>query len=185
MDSKISPASSAVQGIDVLLAKSSAVDKLGNHRQRPIDGVICRPTRPVLHEDGVLTEIARVTWETVQDPIVQIHLTTTLPGRIRAWGLHQFSTDRLFVAKGSISIVIYDGRLQSATYGAINEFKLSERNPALIVIPPNLYHGWKAIGTDEALIINMPTSLYNYDEPDALDLPYDSAEAPDLVPWRW
>lgn len=185
MNNIVPPASAAVKGMDVLLAKSSAVDKLGNHCQRPIDGVVCRPTRPVLHEDGVLTEIARDAWEAIHDPIVQVHLTTTLPGRIRAWGLHQFSTDRLFVVKGNISLVIYDGRLPSATYGAINEFKVSERSPSLLVIPPNLFHGWKVIGTDEALIINMPTSVYNYDEPDALSLPYDSTEATELVPWRW
>ena len=32
---------------------------------------------------------------------------------------------------------------------------------------PNLYHGWKNIGTSEAIIINMPTRMYNYEAPDA------------------
>ena len=86
---------------------------------------------------------------------------------------------------GLVSIVVYDGRRKSTTFGTINEFKVSERNPALIVIPPNIYHGWKNIGTSEAFIINMPSQPYNYDDPDALDLPYDREDAPQLVPWRW
>jgi dTDP-4-dehydrorhamnose 3,5-epimerase len=121
----------------------------------------------------------------ISGPVVQVHQTTTFPGRIRAWGLHQQSTDRLFVATGLVKIAIFDGRLDSPTYGFINEFTVSERNPGLLVIPPNLYHGWKNIGTNEAIIINMPTSLYNYEAPDALDLPWDSEAAARIIPYRF
>jgi len=174
-----------VSGADVLLAKHSAVDSAGALRQSCIDGVRFRPVRPVPHEDGTLAEVARVAWDEIDLPIVQVHLTTTLPGRVRAWGLHQASTDRLFVVKGLVSIVVNDGRCGSPTYGTLNEFRSSERNPGLLVIPPNLYHGWKNIGVDEAFIINMPSSQYDHAHPDALDLPYDAAEAPDIVPFRW
>ena len=174
-----------VDGKDRMLAKRSAVDGGGNLRQTPIDGVQFRPTRPVSHEDGSLAEIARTDWAEVDQPIVQVHVTTTEPGRIRAWGLHQHSTDRLFVVRGLVSIVVFDGRQSSATYGQVNEFKLSERNPGLLVIPPDLYHGWKVIGTEEAFIINMPTSGYRYDQPDALELPYECADTAAVVPWRW
>ncbi len=83
-----------------------------------------------------------------------------------------------------MSIVVYDGREESVTYGCANEFRVSERNPGLLVIPPNLYHGWKNIGTDEAFIVNMPSSQYDYDEPDALDLPYPSSDAEAIIPFR-
>jgi dTDP-4-dehydrorhamnose 3,5-epimerase len=139
----------------------------------------------VPHEDGTVSEVARASWPEINLPIVQVHVTTTQPGRIRAWGLHRHSTDRLFVVNGLVSIVVYDGRRDSPTAGALNEFKVSERNPGLLVIAPNLYHGWKNIGTTEAFMINMPSSQYDYDQPDALDLPYDAPEAPDVVPFRW
>jgi dTDP-4-dehydrorhamnose 3,5-epimerase len=139
----------------------------------------------VPHEDGTVAEVARVDWDEVDEPIVHTHVTTTEPGRIRAWGLHRQSTDRLFVVKGLVSIVVYDGRVGSPTQGTVNEFRVSERNPGLLVIPPNLYHGWMVIGTEEAFIINMPTSAYDHSQPDALDLPYDHPEAPAIVPWRW
>jgi dTDP-4-dehydrorhamnose 3,5-epimerase len=169
----------------ILRHKSSAVDCNGQLQQRLIDGLKFRPARPVCHEDGVLTEVTRASWAEIDSPIVQTHITSTLPGRIRAWGLHQHSADRLFVVKGLVSIVVYDLRPESSTHGAINEFMVSERNPGLVIIPPNLFHGWKVIGVDEAFIINMPTKCYDYDQPDALDLPYESEEAKNIVPWRW
>lgn len=174
-----------VIGLDLLKAKASAVDEQGGLRQQPIDGVRLRLIRPVPHEDGTVAEIARAAWEEIDQPIVQVHLTTTMAGRVRAWGLHQSSTDRLFVVRGLISIVVYDGRLGSPTAGSVNEFRVSERNPSLLVIPPNLYHGWKNLGIDEAFIINMPSEQYAYARPDALDLPYDSPQAGEVVPFRW
>jgi dTDP-4-dehydrorhamnose 3,5-epimerase len=174
-----------VIGIDRLVAKASAVDRRGALRQAPIDGVGFRPVRPVPHEDGTVAEIARAAWDEVGQPIVQVHLTTTMAGRVRAWGLHRVSTDRLFVVRGLVSIVVFDGRIGSPTAGSVNEFRVSERNPGLLVIPPNLYHGWKNLGIDEAFIVNMPSEQYAYDRPDALDLPYDSPEAGEIVPFRW
>ncbi|HEY4929399.1 MAG TPA: dTDP-4-dehydrorhamnose 3,5-epimerase family protein [Acidimicrobiales bacterium] len=182
--SETSPLSEVVHR-ELLVSKSSAVSATGALRTELIDGVVFRPTRPVPHDDGTLAEIARVDWDEITDPIVHTHLTTTEPGRVRGWGLHQGSTDRLFVVKGLVSIVVYDGRVGSRTFGAVNEVKVSERNPGLLIVPPNLYHGWKVIGTEEAFIINMPTSPYSYENPDALDLPYESELAPTVVPWRW
>ena len=174
-----------VVGAAELLAKKSAVDELGRLRSLPVEGVAFRPTRPVPHEDGLLTEVARATWDAFDEPVSQVHVTTTFPGRIRAWGLHQVSTDRLFVVHGLVKIVVFDGRLDSPSYGHITEVVVSERNPGLLIVPPNLYHGWKNIGVTEAIIINMPTEMYNYEAPDALDMPWDSKAAKDVIPYVW
>jgi len=68
-----------------LVAKQSAVNEQGKLRAQPIEGVLFRPVRPVPHEDGHVTEVARASWAELADPVVQVHLTTTFPGRIRAW----------------------------------------------------------------------------------------------------
>ena len=175
----------AIAGHDVLRDKHSAVDGRGDLKLDPIDGVRFRPTRPVPHEDGHVIEIARQGWDVLDAPIVQVHMTTTLPGRVRAWGLHRRSSDRLFVARGLVRIACYDGRKGSPTFGRINEFTLSDRNPGIVVVPPDLYHGWMNIGVDEAIVVNMPTRTYDYDSPDALDLPWDSPEARALIPFSW
>src|SRR6476659_10644331 len=82
----------AVVGGEDLMAKQSAVNAQGALRGIAIDGVIFRPTRPVPHEDGHVTEVARASWEILRAPVVQVHITTTFPGRVRAWGLHQLGT---------------------------------------------------------------------------------------------
>ena len=175
----------AIVGFDALRGKHSAVDGRGGWKLDAIDGVRFRPTRPVPHEDGHVIEVARQGWDLLDAAIVQVHMSTTLPGRVRAWGLHRRNTDRLFVARGLVRIACYDGRKGSPTFGRINEITLSDRNPGLITIPPDIYHGWKNIGVDEAIVMNMPTSPYDYDSPDALDLPWDSAEARTLIPFTW
>lgn len=167
-----------------LVAKQSAVREHGKLRLDPIHDLVFHPVRPVPHEEGHVTEVARASWD-IGGPVVQVHITTTFAGRHRAWGLHQRSTDRLFVVSGLVKIAVFDGRLNSPTYGRVNEFLVSEKNPGLLVVPPNLYHGWKNIGTTEAVIINMPTALYNYENPDALDLPWDSEAAARIIPYRF
>jgi len=102
-----------VVGGKELLAKQSAVNEQGKLRQTPIHDVVFRPTRPVPHEDGHVTEVARAGWDIIGEPIVQVHLTTTFPDRQRAWGLHQRSTDRLFVVSGLVKFAVFDGRLES------------------------------------------------------------------------
>jgi dTDP-4-dehydrorhamnose 3,5-epimerase len=168
-----------------LVAKRSAVNARGELKRVPIEGVLFRPARPVPHEDGHVTEVARASWEILGKPVMQVHITTTFAGRIRAWGLHQISTDRLFVVSGLVKIVVFDARDGSPTYGRLNEFTVSEKNPGLLIIPPNLYHGWKNIGTSEAVIINMPDRMYDYEAPDALDLPWDCEAARRIIPFQW
>jgi dTDP-4-dehydrorhamnose 3,5-epimerase len=174
-----------ILGYDELIAKKSAVDRAGELKRTPIQGLEFRPARPVPHEDGHVTEVARADWPMLGNPLVQVHITTTYSSRIRAWGLHERSTDRLFVVCGLVKIVVFDGRASSPTCGIVNEFTVSEKNPGLLVIPPNLYHGWKNIGTTEAVIINMPDRMYDHDTPDALDLPWDSEAAARIVPYAF
>jgi dTDP-4-dehydrorhamnose 3,5-epimerase len=69
------------------------------------------------------------------------------------------------VVSGLVKIVVFDGRWDFPTSGGVNELTLGEKNPGRLIIPPNVYHCWKNIGTSEAIIINMPTRMYNYEAP--------------------
>ena len=174
-----------IVGFDRLAPKRSAVDERGQLRTQLIDGVIFRPTRPVPHEDGTVSEVARMAWPELDLPMCKSTSRQHTPvGSERGDCISHLRTV-LFVVRGLVSIVVYDGRIGSSTQGMWNEFRLSDRNPGLVVIPPNLYHGSKNIGIDEAFIINMPSSQYAHEEPDALDLPYDALDAAEVVPFRW
>jgi dTDP-4-dehydrorhamnose 3,5-epimerase len=79
-----------------------------------------------------------------------------------------------------MKLALYDDREDSPTRGEVNEFFLGVHNPVLVKIPRGVYHGFKAIGDDEAIVINVPTEPYNREEPDEYrldphdnDIPYD------------
>ena len=174
-----------VEGFAEASAKKSHTTAEGALRLARIDGVDYRLTRPVSHHHGHLTEVFRTDWGITDFPIVQVNLTVTFPGRVRAWGIHRYTVDRLFAATGSLCIVCYDGRRESPTFGAVNEFMLGERNQGLVVIPPGVFHGWKNVGHDEAAIISMPSRLYDHDGPDRWELMWDSPSAQQIIPYVW
>ena len=110
----------------------------------------------------------------------QVYMTTAYPGVTKAWHYHKKQTDHFICVSGMMKVVLYDGRENSPTKGMVNEFFLGEKNPMLLVIPNLVLHGMKGIGTAPALMINIPTELYNYKEPDEFrvhphdnDIPYD------------
>lgn len=174
-----------VEGFAQAVPRHSYTTPAGELRIELIDGLRYRGTRTVSHSDGHLVEAFRADWGLTEAPTVQVNLTLTFPGRIRAWGIHRLTTDRLFAAAGSLCIVCYDGRRESPTFSRVNEFFLGERNQGLIVIPAGVYHGWKNIGQDEATIVSMPSRLYDHDRPDRWELPWDSPEARATIPYRW
>jgi dTDP-4-dehydrorhamnose 3,5-epimerase len=145
-------------GRDQLVAKQSAVDASGELSRLSIEGVMFRPTRPVVHEDGHLVEVVRADWPIVTAPVVQVHITTTLPGHVRAWGLHQRSTDRLFVVSGLIRFAVFDGRPDSPTRGQLNDLLVSERSPGLLIIPPNSTMAGRTSATPRRRSSTCPTA---------------------------
>ena len=174
-----------VSGFRAALAKQAHTSADGTLRVDPIDGVIYRLSRPVSHHHGHLMEAFRADWGVTDHPVVQVNLTVTFPSRVRAWGIHRQTVDRLFAATGSLNIVCFDGREDSPTFGALNELLLGGRNQGLVVIPPGVWHGWQNIGADEATIVSMPSQLYDYDGPDRWELPHDSDEAKATLPYPW
>jgi dTDP-4-dehydrorhamnose 3,5-epimerase len=63
----------------------------------------------------------------------------------------------------------------------LNELHAGDARPFLVVIPPGVWHGLQNLGSQEALVLNMPTNPYNYEDPDHYRLPYDTPE----IPYSW
>ena len=49
--------------------------------------------------------------------------------------------DRLFVSQGLLRVVLYDARPGSETFGQVDELTIGTVRPALVVIPPKVWHG--------------------------------------------
>ncbi len=50
----------------------------------------------------------------------------------------------------------------------------------LVQVPNLVYHGWKCISTELALVVNVPTEPYRYDDPDEYRL-----EPHGALPYDW
>jgi dTDP-4-dehydrorhamnose 3,5-epimerase len=145
-----------------------------------IDGVKVRRLSFIPDERGYLLEILRSDWEEFEK-FGQVYVTAAYPGVVKGWHFHKLQTDHFVCIHGMAKVVLYDRRADSPTHGEVNEFFIGERNPSLIKIPPGVVHGFKGVGQGVALIVNVPTELYNYDEPDEYRLPYDTDE----IPYDW
>jgi len=148
-------------------------------KEELIEGVKFKELRVIPDERGRLMEILRADDE-LFIKFGQAYMTTVYPGVTKAWHYHEKQTDNFTVVKGMAKVVLYDPREDSPTKGMVNEFFLGEHNQKLLQIPKMVYHGFKCVGEDEVIIINIPTETYNYEDPDEHrvdphdnDIPYD------------
>lgn len=145
-----------------------------------IAGVTTRKLRLIPDERGYLMEMLRRDWEEFEQ-FGQVYITAVYPGVVKGWHYHRKQTDHFVCVHGMAKVVLYDGREDSPTYGEVNEFFMGNLNPILLKIPPGVMHGFKGIGQDMTLIVNVPTELYNYSEPDEYRLPAHT----DQIPYDW
>ena len=145
-----------------------------------INGVKIKNLKVIPDERGWLMEIFRCD-DNIFEKFGQVYLTTAYPGVVKAWHLHKKQTDNFTCIYGMMKVALYDSRKNSTTYKEINEFFIGEKNPLLISVPPLVYHGFKAIGTETAYFLSVPTEPYNYKKPDECRLPADTKE----IPYDW
>ncbi|MBA7527402.1 hypothetical protein ES705_19578 [subsurface metagenome] len=145
-----------------------------------IEGVKIKKLRVIPDERGWLMEILR-TDDELFEKFGQVYITTAYPDVVKAWHYHKKQTDNFTCIKGMMKVALYDAREDSPTYKEVNEFFVGEKNPVLISVPPMVYHGFKAIGTETAYFLSVPTLPYNYEEPDEYRLPPDTKE----IPYDW
>ena len=145
-----------------------------------INGVKINKLRVIPDERGRLMEMLRSD-DDLFIKFGQIYATTAYPGAVKAWHYHKKQVDSFVCIKGMMKVVLYDGRPESTTFREINEFFMGEHNPILLQIPALVYHGFKCISEQEAMVINCPTEVYNYKEPDEFRIPAHGKE----IPYEW
>lgn len=144
-----------------------------------IHGVETRDLQVNADERGHLVELYREDWELYDPDPAMSYYSLSYPGVIRAWHRHtRGQIDHFVCPKGRIKVGIYDDRDESPTQGDLNTFVIGEHNQKVIRIPGACWHGFKVVGEESALLVNFPTKLYDYDDPDEKRLPYDTDEIP-------
>jgi dTDP-4-dehydrorhamnose 3,5-epimerase len=145
-----------------------------------IDGATTKQLLVIPDERGRLMECLRSDDE-LFIKFGQLYMTTTYPGVVKGWHLHRVQWDNIVCVRGMVKLVLYDAREGSPTRGALDEHFTGEHQPLLVRIPPGVYHGWKCVGTEEAFIVNAPTEVYLYEQPDQEELPPDTPQ----IPYDW
>ncbi len=126
-----------------------------------------------IDDRGYLTEILRTTDEHFTK-FGQVYLVGDLTkGIIRAFHKHAVLWDWFFISHGAAKFVLVDDRKDSPTYKNMDIFVLSIRNPALLVVPPGVYHGWMSL-EDDTQMISIASEVYNRKKPDEERISPDS-----------
>lgn len=142
-----------------------------------IDGVEIHPLRKIPDERGSVMHMLRR-----DDPwfkqFGEIYFSTIYPGVVKAWHLHTKMTLNYAVVAGAIKLVLYDGRESSPTHGEIMEIFTGDQNYCLVTIPPDIWNGFKGIGTVPAVVANCATEPHDTDEivrmdPSSEEIHYD------------
>ena len=134
----------------------------------------------IADERGRLTEMLRSD-DDLFKKFGQLYMTTAYPGVVKAWHYHKVQWDHFVCVLGMAKVVLYDLRPDSPTHGQVDVHVMGVHNPILIQIPNMVMHGFKCIGEQEAVMVNCPTEVYNYEDPDEHRIPAHSAE----IPYSW
>ncbi|MDX2075904.1 MAG: dTDP-4-dehydrorhamnose 3,5-epimerase family protein [bacterium] len=144
-----------------------------------IEGVKIIPLRRIPDERGTIFHHMKVT-----DPhfiqFGEIYYSTIYKDVIKGWHWHREMTLNYVCIHGRIKLVVYDDRENSPTRGVLQEFFLGQDNHSLVIIPPEVWNGFKGMSDPLAIVANCcthphdPTRSKRLD-PFVNDIPYDWA----------
>jgi len=168
-------------GIEMAIARRTA-KTLGKIIAKPnspdlIEGILIEPLQVYPDDRGFFCELARLGKGLASKMVpdeqrqIQISLTLTYPGTIKAIHYHAEQSDLWAPVSGMVQVFLYDLRRHSSTFGAINTIFAGRSQPWEILIPPGVAHGYKALGVEPIQLLYFTDRHYN--PADELRLPYD------------
>ena len=158
-------------GIEMAIARRSE-KSLGKLIAKPnspdlIDGVKIEALNVYPDDRGFFTELARLGKGLATNMVpdgprqVQVSMTLTYPGTIKAIHYHSEQTDIWAPISGMVQVFLYDLRRQSKTFGTINTIFAGRFQPWEILIPPGVAHGYKALGVEPIQLVYFTDRHYN------------------------
>ena len=157
--------------------KSEGHDVITADRPEGIAGVLIVPLARIPDERGTIFHMLRAT-----DPhfrgFGEIYFTSIYRGVIKGWHRHREMTLNYACIAGRIKLVLYDDRVGSATRGAILERFLGPDDYSLVVIPPEIWTGFKGM-SDSAIVANCATHPHDPSRTERVD-PFG-----DAIPYDW
>lgn len=142
-----------------------------------IEGVEIIPLRRIPDERGTVYHMLKST-----DPhflqFGEIYFSTVFPGVVKGWHKHREMTLNYACIFGRIKLVLYDERRESTTARCLMEVFLGPDNYSLVVIPPEVWNGFKGLSDPYAIVANCSTHPHDPARSTRIDpfknhIPYD------------
>jgi dTDP-4-dehydrorhamnose 3,5-epimerase len=143
-----------------------------------IDGVRLVPLTRIPDERGTILHMLRRTDPHFVD-FGEIYFSTIYPGVIKGWHLHHAMTLNYACILGRIKLVLYDDREGSPSRGELMELFLGPDQYVLVQIPPDVWNGFKGMGSELAIVANCATHPHDATQSERLD-PFDKR-----IPYDW
>lgn len=145
-----------------------------------IEGVLVTRLKKVVNPRGHLMEVQRAD-DSHYSGFGQAYVTMTNPGVVKAWYRHHKQIDQIALIKGELLLVLFDTRPESATCNALTEIRIQEDEPQLIRIPPGVWHGFQAVGSDPAFLLHLNSIPFDFENTDEDRISDDDP----LIPYSW
>lgn len=144
-----------------------------------IEGVQVIPLRRIPDERGTIFHMLRRT-----DPhfteFGEIYFSTVYLEVVKGWHRHSEMTLHYACIFGRIKLVLYDERAGSPTKGHLMELFLGPDDYSLVIIPPEVWNGFKGMSEPYAIVANCCSHPHDPSRSTRLDpfqshIPYDWA----------
>ncbi len=144
-----------------------------------IAGVALHRLRKHRSSNGAFMEFLRLDAEGVEGLPTrfiprQINVSWAEPGRINAFHIHvrQIQNEIWVVAQGSVIAWLADMRRDSPSRGVRKSFVLTAEEPAMLLIPSGVAHGYRA-GRQGALLLYAMDAQFDPENPNEGRIPWD------------
>ena len=135
----------------------------------------------VITRSGWMLEVFRTDRPVCPITIQQVNWVMLSPGAVTDWHCHSEQIDHLIGVGGNIKLALWDGRNDSSTNGKYEVVRVGAMRPAMVVVPPGVWHGLRNESGVPAGYINVTDRLYNHQNPDNWRLKPGAGEIPDIL----
>jgi dTDP-4-dehydrorhamnose 3,5-epimerase len=126
-----------------------------------IEGVVVRKLKKYFDDRGWLTELFR--HDELQEEFfpAMSYISSTNPGVARGPHEHRDQADLFcFIGPSNFKLRLWDNRKDSRSFGAVMTMVVGEDDPAAVLIPKGVVHGYQNVGEVDGIVINCPNRLY-------------------------
>ncbi|SDW85505.1 dTDP-4-dehydrorhamnose 3,5-epimerase [Hydrobacter penzbergensis] len=144
-----------------------------------IHDLLCVPLKQIIDERGAVYQYLKSTGDTFRG-FGEAYYSKVNTNVVKGWKFHKEIHQHFCVPFGRIKLIAYDCRIDSPSYGAIQEIIIDDReNYQMISMRPEIWYSFQALSEPFALLANIINKPH--DPAESLNLPLDNKE----IPYVW